>query len=43
MNTYSKKGKLLNNISMNEYLVDMNYITPDSVGEVIFEVLCEGN
>ncbi len=40
VNIYSKDGKLLNSYETNEYLVDMKYVTPDSIGETFFNVFC---
>lgn len=38
--TYSKLGKVLKSSKVNEYLVDMNYVIPDSVGESILNSFC---
>jgi hypothetical protein len=43
MNIYSKSAKLLSSLNINEYLVEMNYVTPDSIGEGIFKVFCDEN
>ncbi len=40
MNIYSKDGKLLNSYDTKEYLVDMKYVTPDSVGETFLNAFC---
>ena len=38
---YSKDGKVLDTYSENELLVEMNYVTPDSIGEVLLKTFCE--
>jgi|GEM_PF-1303623 len=40
INVYSNEGTLLNNLSENEYLVDMKYVTPESSGERFLNEFC---
>ncbi|MDR6157027.1 mRNA deadenylase 3'-5' endonuclease subunit Ccr4 [Chryseobacterium sp. SLBN-27] len=40
MTTYSKSGKVLNTTRINEYLVQMDYVIPDSIGEGILDSFC---
>jgi hypothetical protein len=40
MHTYSKDGKLLGHVEINEFLVDMTFVIPDTVGEGFFTVFC---
>lgn len=41
--TYSKDGKIVDSNSVNEFLVEMDYVNPDSVGEELLTVFCERN
>ncbi|WP_322969505.1 surface-adhesin E family protein [Faecalibacter sp. LW9] len=40
-NTYSKDGKLIDNISLKSYEVEMDYVVPDSIGESLIKSFCE--
>lgn len=40
VNVYSKEGKLMSKIAEKEYLVDMEYVTPDSAGEGFLNAFC---
>ncbi|WP_345989314.1 surface-adhesin E family protein [Chryseobacterium sp. Chry.R1] len=37
---YNKDGKYLNNFETKEFLVEMSYVVPDSVGENILNAMC---
>ena len=38
--TYSKEGKPIHNYSLNELLVEMDYVNPDSIGETLLSTFC---
>lgn len=40
MTTYSKSGNVLKTLKINEYLVEMNYVIPDSIGEGMLDSFC---
>ena len=40
VNVYSKEGKLMSKMSEQEYLVDLEYVTPDSIGEGFYSAFC---
>lgn len=39
--TYSKLGKILKTYTLPEYLVQMNYVVPESIGESILNSFCK--
>ena len=39
--TYSKDGKVLETFSVNDVLVEMDYVNPDSIGEGLLNIFCE--
>ncbi len=41
--TYSKDGKMLYSDSINEFLAEMDYVNPDSVGDALLTVFCDRN
>lgn len=38
--TYSKSGEIVDTYRINEYLVEMNYVIPDSIGEGLLDSFC---
>lgn len=39
--TYSKSGKVLKTYTFPEYLIEMNYVVPDSIGESLLKSFCK--
>ena len=39
--TYSKDGKVLENFSQKEYLVEMDYVNPETLGEALLLHFCK--
>jgi len=42
-NVYSKEDNLLASLKQNQYLTEMKYVIPDSVGEGFFGVFCNND
>lgn len=42
INTYTAHEKLLQSRNVPSYLMKMDYVTPDSIGEIYIETFCHG-
>ena len=40
---YDKDGNVITSNNVNEFLIQMEYVVPDSYGEFIFEYFCDNN
>ena len=40
---YDKDGNVITSNNVNEFLIQMEYVIPDSYGEFIFEHFCDNN
>ena len=40
---YDKDGNVITSNNVNEFLIQMKYVVPDSYGEFIFEYFCDNN
>jgi hypothetical protein len=40
-NVYSKDGKVLSTLEVKDYMIDMSYVIPDSLGENMINFFCD--